>query len=1081
MQAPSSSLLPVFRVWCILAILSLLGHANAGLARSSTQDGTGVVSARTQEARARAAQAQQAAQTPQAQDGTGIVRAQAQVPPTQDGKSDAKSDSKDTKNAPNASDNKENSSGKENFKSDRSGTTGSGKDQEGAASGNGAPDAIIEADKGEQNGDIFTYDGYVNATMGDQRLQADHVTYNRVTGDMVAEGNVIFDQGSDQRVAAKRAEINSASHRGTFWEATGFTNRTETGEFLFFTAERVEKTGPETYELYSATVTACEDVIPKWSFTSQHAQLKVDYRVLLHGSVFRVRGLPAFFLPISWLPVTKKGRKAGFLIPSIGNSNQKGRQLKAAYFQPLGDSADITFRGDIYSQRGIGLGAEFRAQTDDKSYVRLGIFSVKDRLFGTAGENQGGTGLVADGVQYLPHGWLAVANVSLVSSLAFRQVFSDDISQVINPTQESTVFANNNTGNFSFNFLASNEINTLFVPGTDPSTGTNIDIHIRQLPQIDFSGYSRRIFKDLPIYVSFDSSLGSLKREEVVNGVSVLQTPGSVQRLDFQPKITIPLATFGGFAVTPSLSLRETYYSASINPKIQPFDPNKFATDPTDPRLDPTNPAFVPGLQLFDPVAMNRILPTGVSRRYAEFDLEIRPPSVEKDYLKGDGSKRFRHVIEPYITYRRIAGIGDEFARIIRFDERDAVANTNEFEYAVLNRFFVTRSVSEISGRRRRQYYRPPMMEPERPAMPLNPQAAKPGASDAQSDSETMGPEAEGKPKTESGEEAQKPEAGAPGQSPKTDTESGTRPRRVLRDTLETGEQAELRKPNAAEKQKPQDQTATDAQGGTTGQKLADGQSATQVVPPTLEAYEFLTIKVAQKYFFDRNFGGALVDGQRNVFYPIDTLSGFTYGGHARSFSPLNLSVHYRPLSTVYADLRMDIGSDGVGGVVRNVMVSGGVRRYKFTIDTSWYLSRRIELQPNSFEPGTFSGNQVFSGVRIGDEYHGVYGGARIGYDFTDRFITATQVTKRGLTNTRNYIGFAWDCCGLQFNYNTFKAGLRNESAFTFTFTLAGLGSFGTDQFSQLGGGRGGRKRGKKLQNDDSDYGDDGDYPDYQP
>jgi hypothetical protein len=52
----------------------------------------------------------------------------------------------------------------------------------------------------------------------------------------------------------------------------------------------------------------------------------------------------------------------------------------------------------------------------------------------------------------------------------------------------------------------------------------------------------------------------------------------------------------------------------------------------------------------------------------------------------------------------------------------------------------------------------------------------------------------------------------------------------------------------------------------------------------------------------------------------------------------------------------------------------------------------------------------------------------------------------------------------VQFNYNTFKAGLRNESAFSFTFTLAGLGSFGTDQFAQLGGGGGrrGRKRSRR-------------------
>jgi hypothetical protein len=73
------------------------------------------------------------------------------------------------------------------------------------------------------------------------------------------------------------------------------------------------------------------------------------------------------------------------------------------------------------------------------------------------------------------------------------------------------------------------------------------------------------------------------------------------------------------------------------------------------------------------------------------------------------------------------------------------------------------------------------------------------------------------------------------------------------------------------------------------------------------------------------------------------------------------------------------------------------------------------------------------------------------------------------LRNSRSYFGYAWDCCGVQFNYNTFKAGLRNESAFSFTFTLAGIGSFGTDQFSQLGGGRGARRRGRRARRANQD------------
>jgi hypothetical protein len=162
----------------------------------------------------------------------------------------------------------------------------------------------------------------------------------------------------------------------------------------------------------------------------------------------------------------------------------------------------------------------------------------------------------------------------------------------------------------------------------------------------------------------------------------------------------------------------------------------------------------------------------------------------------------------------------------------------------------------------------------------------------------------------------------------------------------------------------------------------------------------------------------------------------------------------------------MDVGAeDGV----RDITVGVGVRKDKLTVSGSYYLSRRIELQPNTFEAGTFPGNQITTTVQYGDELRGLYGGTRIGYDFTDRFISEGEISKGRLRNSRSYVGWGWDCCGVQFNYNTFKAGLRNESAFSFTFTLAGLGSYGTDQFSQLGGGQGGRKRGKKNRNSGDD------------
>jgi LPS-assembly protein len=896
-----------------------------------------------------------------------------------------------------------------------------------AGGSSNAEEVSIVADRQTQNGDLVIAEGYVNVILGEFRVQADHMTYNRATGDMVAEGNVIFDEGMDQRVTARRAEINLNSRRGVFWDTTGFTNRTQTGEYLYFNAERIEKTGPDTYEMFNATVTACEDAVPKWSFSARRAELEVDDRLKLHNSVFRIKMLPVFVMPYSWIPVTKTERKSGFLLPTTGSSNQKGRTIKTAYYQTLGQSADITFRNDVYTARGLGFGAEFRAQTDEKSFMRLGVFTVKDRLFGEAGENQGGTAFVGEAVQYLPRGWLAVGNVSMVTSLRFRQAFSDDISQVIDPRRESTFYANNNTGNVSFNFLASNETTRLFRPGPGvpdeslPGTGTDFDVKIRRAPAVDLTFYPKRVTDSLPIYFSFDASVGALKREETVADNTVFVTPSAVQRFDFKPRITVPLATFAGFAVTPSLSLRETFYSSSIDPDIPVFAPERFALTPGDPRLNPSSPDFDPGVSLFDRNATDPLKSENISRRYGELEVDIRPPSLEKEFLNDDGSRRFKHLIEPYLTYRLIKGIGEEFDEIIRFDERDAIANTSEFEYSIVNRFFSTRRASDLLRRRdRRRRDRPDQMDTARPESDRSKKKSdrKAQAQDAET-AEAAGDEAKKKAKLEKGELAELAEKEAA-----RTRRAGARPQRDVAEEEET-----------------------------------DDEPGNEDSPA--QPYELLTIKIAQKYFFDRDFGGALVEGRRNQFYPINTLSGFAFGGVARSFSPLNVQMRYRPLSSVYADLRMDVGKDD--SAVRNLTVGGGVATENLSLSANYNLSRRIDLAPNRFEPGTFPGHQITTTVQFGNETRGLFGGTRIGYDFTDRFVTEENISAGRLRSSRSFMGYQWDCCGVQFNYNTFKAGLRNESSFSFTFNLAGLGSFGTDQFSQLGGGRGGRSRGRRA------------------
>jgi LPS-assembly protein len=54
--------------------------------------------------------------------------------------------------------------------------------------------------------------------------------------------------------------------------------------------------------------------------------------------------------------------------------------------------------------------------------------------------------------------------------------------------------------------------------------------------------------------------------------------------------------------------------------------------------------------------------------------------------------RQIKHVIEPHLTYNRVAGM-DNFQNVIRFDYRDILSDTNELEFGVINRIYGKRTL----------------------------------------------------------------------------------------------------------------------------------------------------------------------------------------------------------------------------------------------------------------------------------------------------------------------------------------------------------------------------------------------------
>jgi LPS-assembly protein len=526
----------------------------------------------------------------------------------------------------------------------------------------GEGDVVVYSEKqtveGEEGKRILIYTGNVDVHYGIYRLQANKVTLYEADDRMVAEGSVVFDQGDDQRITGAKAVWNLKTKLGTFEDSTGFTNQTNDGTVIYFTAEKVERTALDEVVVTKGKFTACEEAVPKWSFTADQARIKINKRIKLKNAKFRVKDVPILPVPFASIPIKQTDRQSGFLTPTFGFSGNKGLRLSGAYFQTLGRSADVTIRGDLYTQRGVGYGLDFRTRANSRSFFNFGFYAVKDRIFGSSASpetpDQGGSIIYAEGVQYFSNGVTAAADVRLTSNLAFRQVFSDGIQQIISPIEFSQAFVNKSWNNYELNVLARSQV--ISIP--------NVRVKLRNLPSVRFEKRPSMLSFLKPLYFSFQASAeGVTRREEVdslesyqqANGSDPVITPTLGQRFDVFPKFTLPISTkYINF--TASAGGRLTHYSNSFND-------------------------------------MRQVVGRDVLRKYGEFQFDIRPVALAKNYYGKKDAFRFRHVIEPFLTYRFVKGVNN-FQKIIRIDDLDTITDTNEIEYGLTNRIY-TRRYSE--------------------------------------------------------------------------------------------------------------------------------------------------------------------------------------------------------------------------------------------------------------------------------------------------------------------------------------------------------------------------------------------------
>jgi LPS-assembly protein len=189
--------------------------------------------------------------------------------------------------------------------------------------------------------------------------------------------------------------------------------------------------------------------------------------------------------------------------------------------------------------------------------------------------------------------------------------------------------------------------------------------------------------------------------------------------------------------------------------------------------------------------------------------------------------------------------------------------------------------------------------------------------------------------------------------------------------------------------------------------------------------YEFLSFKLVQKHYFDPTFGGAFRPGEANIFYPLNTLTGFAATGIQRRFAPTSMVLRLSPRPLVSHDVRADF--DTKLQQFRDVSISTFWQQDKLLIAGTYFKA-------NALEPGTLENHHIQGQAGYGSTLRGLSASITLSYNI--------RMSK--LLNSHTRLHYAWDCCGVSLEFQQFDLGLRIESRFNFSFTLKGIGTFGS-------------------------------------
>ncbi|MBU4366194.1 MAG: hypothetical protein KKF10_03595 [Verrucomicrobia bacterium] len=553
-----------------------------------------------------------------------------------------------------------------------------------------APSPIeVQADslEYEHEKNLMIGTGHVLVRRDNESLRGDHAVVNMQSYDVLAEGNVTFERGSDIWVGNK-LRYNFKSQKGDFGGFSAFLDP------FYAKADSSQRVGTDEYLLENAKLSTCEGDHPDAYFRAKKVWIVPGRHIRAQHVVLYIKGVPVMYSPYWNQNIGDKN----FMSIVPGYSSRMYAYLLTEFNYRISRKVEAASHIDLRMRRGVGLGQNFMwsasgnakelsternmAQTDDK-FWNYGQMLQNEQPEEEPKEEPWAGDLIT---YYTRDAWpdegdtqpYKIDNDRYRLRLYHNQSFDEQnyfMSQInylsdpkiieqffreeykASPEPDNYIVLGHRAEHYTASLMVEKRLNDFY---------TTVD----RLPELKLD-FSRQKIWETPFYYQGDTEASYLQKNWEANLTNMQNYAAG--RFNTAHMIYYPTKLAGFLNIIPRAGWQGTYYSTTKEVYTNVTTVTTLGTNNQPVVTSTTN------ILARDADARFRSLPElGLETSFKAFKVWETYP--------GDIINNVRHIAEPYANYTLVPEPNVTPDNLYQFDDIDTLGKANQIKFGMRNK-----------------------------------------------------------------------------------------------------------------------------------------------------------------------------------------------------------------------------------------------------------------------------------------------------------------------------------------------------------------------------------------------------------